>query len=231
MSSAKPPDGGLPTWMPPDAKDQWVYLNSAVQQYSSLHFVRDMLQRLGHRLEMKDAWVELKRFEDVSPRYLVMLTFVTWVSAMRSLPPMGKGIELAVSKTPRELAQCARAVYDAIRVLDPTIRAEQGMTQVTLVELARVARFLEGEVNLIIDMIDFAPLPRKVRAGNAAQVTFVNQMCSCLLRPTGLRRPYSLVATLTNVTFDVSETKDWDAVRVRKCYDSRSRTNKKVGEH
>jgi len=47
-------------------------------------------------------------------------------------------------------------------------------------------------------------------------------MCDLLKQPTG-RRPYTLVAILTNVAFNVPEDKQWDADRVKHCYRSRSR--------
>jgi hypothetical protein len=92
---------------------------------------------------------------------------------------------------------------------------------VTLTELDRVAGFLKSEVEFVDAMINWTPLPRKIRASTAQQVAFVDHMCNRLYQPTG-RRPYALVAILANVTFDVSE--EWNADRVKKCYASRSRS-------
>ena len=70
-----------------------------------------------------------------------------------------------------------------------------------------------------------APLPRKLGAHNADQIAFVNCMCGLPWSRTGSRqRPYSLIAILTNVAFDLPEKKEWDADRVKHCYASRSRS-------
>ena len=138
------------------------------------------------------------------------------------ITPSGAGNVQNAHQTWHELAtQVSRAV-DAIRAVDPSIRIENEITVVTLTELDRVASFLKSEVEFADAMINWTPLPRKIRVHNAREIAFVDHMCKRLWQPTG-RRPYTLVAILANVTFDVPEGKEWDADRVKKCYASRSR--------
>jgi hypothetical protein len=118
----------------------------------------------------------------------------------------------------------ARRIAEEIGALDPTIRVEYGITDATQTELDRVANFFEDDVKLIDALISWTPIPRKSRARKAQQVAFVDHICSQLSQPIG-RRPYTLVAILANVTFDVSEDNQWDADRVKKCYASRSRSD------
>jgi hypothetical protein len=150
----------------------------------------------------------------------VTMTFLSWCSAMR-IRPLGSGSARNTRSPWRELANEARRVADAIRALDPSIRAEEGITDTTQTELDRVVGFLEREEKFVDELIKWTPLPRKSRARNAHQIAFVDHMCDLLWQPIG-RRPYLLVATLTNVTFDVPMEKGWDADKVKKCYSSRS---------
>jgi hypothetical protein len=228
MLSASSPDVDLSPWMSPDAKDTWVHLNSVVQKYRNLHFVRHTLQRLGHRPEMKDVWAELKHFDEVTPGSLLLMAFWAWLSALRT-QPLGRDAVARASRKGHELAELARTLSNAICKLDRTTRTEERITDATLTELKRIAAFVERDAAFVDDMLGVVALPRKIRAKTADQVAFVNHMCSWLWRSTGRRRPYSLVAILTNVTFDVPETKEWDSGRVKKCYASRSRTDKSRG--
>ena len=212
-----------PGWMPSDAQSAWINVYSIAQaRGDEVREVRYMLQRFATRPEMKDAWVELGRFEKITPADLTEGTFLTWCSAMR-VKPIGTTSALGTQAPWREIATYASSVADAIRALDRTILAESGITDATQLELDRVAGFLKREAKLIEALIVLTPLPRKVRARNAHHIAFVNEMCRRLWQANG-RRPYALVAILTNVTFDVSEDKQWYANRVKKCYASRSRS-------
>ena len=204
--------------MPRDARDAWIDLNSVARRIDGLGAVRSMLKRLAHRQAMKDAWAELKYFKNTSPRRLIYTTFLSWSSALRSRGG-GDNIKPQAMQELHELAKSARTVSDRMRAFDH--RTDEGITDATLMELDRVAAFLEREARFVDNLYYFAPLPRKILAHNAHEVAFVNQMCDSLWQANG-RRPYSLVAILTNVTFDVLD-KDWNANRVRKCYNSRSK--------
>jgi hypothetical protein len=223
MSSAKAPIR-LPDWMPSDAKQAWTDLFSVVDREPGGPMRREaryMLQRFVMRSAMEGAWIELARLEEITPSDLVITTFATYISAMRIMPS-GAGPVQNAHQSWHELATQVSRAADAIRTVDPSIRVENGITDVTLTELDRVAGFLKSEVAIVDTMINWTPPPRKIRARKAQQVAFVDHMCNRLWQPTE-RRPYTLVAILANVTFDVSEGKEWDADRVRKCYASRSR--------
>ena len=215
----------LPVWMPSDAQRDWIDLHSIVARGRDSSVRRElqyMLQRFATRPAMEDAWVELARLKKFTPSDLLTRTFLTYSSAFR-IRPLGARRAPNTNPAWREQATQARRVADVIRPLDTTIRVENGITDATQTELDRVANFLEGEVKLIDELISFAPVPRKSRARKAQQVAFVDHMCNQLRQPIG-RRPYTLVAILANVTFDVSEDNEWDADRVKKCYASRSRS-------
>jgi hypothetical protein len=209
--------------MPSDAQSAWINVYSIAQaRGDEVREVRYMLQRFATRPEMKDAWVELGHFEKITPAYLTERTFLIWCSAMR-IKPIGPTSALGIRAPWREIATCASSVADAIRAIDRTILAESGITDTTQLELDRVAGFLKRDAESIEALIVLTPLPRKARARNAHHIAFVNEMCRRLWQANG-RRPYALVAILTNVTFDVSEDNQWDANRVKKCYASRSRS-------
>jgi hypothetical protein len=181
-----------------------------------------MMQRLATRDEMNEVWVELKRFEEVTPSILIAATILTWLSSMRG-QPIGPGSAPTTGPSERDLASWTRAAEDYMRALDPTIRAGGGITDATLTELNRVVAFLERRAAYIDQLVNIAPPPRKARARNAHHIAFVNRMCERLWQPAG-RRPYTLIAILTNVAFDVQDN-EWDADRVKHCYRSRSRRN------
>src|SRR6516165_7471766 len=124
---------------------------------------------------------------------------------------------------PVNLATHARIVAEAMQAEDPEIRTEEGISETTLRELARAAAFFERDADFVYKALTIAPPPRKARARNAHQIAFVNRMCDWLWQRSG-RRPYTLVAILANVVFDVPEHKEWSADRVKHCYRSRSRT-------
>jgi hypothetical protein len=110
-----------------------------------------------------------------------------------------------------------------MQAVHPAIRERGGITDATLTELNRAAAFLDKQAGFIDQLVSIAPLPRKARARNAHQIAFVNRMCERLWQSAG-RRPYTLIAILTNVAFDVQDN-EWDADRVKHCYRSRSRRN------
>jgi hypothetical protein len=184
--------------------------------------VRYMLQRFATRPAMKEAWAELERLKEITPSDLVAYSFLASSSAMR-IKPSGTGPARNVHRPWHELATQAAGIVGALRTIDPSILVEYEITDLTLKELDRVASFFKDDAELVDAMINWTPLPRKIRARNAQQVAFVDHMCNRLWRPTG-RRPYTLVAVLANVIFGVSENKEWDANRVKKCYASRSRS-------
>lgn len=224
MSSAKVPIR-LPDWMPADAKQTWTNLYSIVVRGSGDPVRREaryMLQRFATRPAMEGAWLELARLKTITPSDLVISAFATCFSTMRIKPPSA-GPARNAHQSWHELATQVSRAADAIRAVDPSIRVDNGITDVTLTELDRVAGFLKGEVEFVDAMINWTPLPRKIRARNARQIAFVDHMCNQLWQSNG-RRPYTLVATLANVTFDVSEDEEWDVDRVKKCYASRSRS-------
>jgi hypothetical protein len=216
----------LPDWMPSDAQETWILFYDLLKSDNSAREARYMLQRLATQPMMKDAWAELKYFDGVQPSIVVSATLSTWNSAMRN-HPLGGGAAPNTRRSFRELANCARTVADAMKTVDPATRAENEITDVSLTELNRVATFLNREAALIDKLVNIAPFSRKQRARNAHQIAFVNRMCHLFMQPTG-RRPYTLVAILTNVAFNVPADKQWDADRVKHCYRSRSRN---VREH
>jgi hypothetical protein len=211
----------LPSWMPADAQRTWIDIFSVARR-NRLREARDVLQRLAKRLEMKDAWRELKHFPNRSPGDLVMMTFTIWLCAFRNqllaMAPLHADLSF------RKLAIGARAVANRVLAINPTIRFQEGITDATLAELDRVAACFERDAATWDRLLKIASPPRKARAHNALQVAFVNEACNFLWQPSG-RRPYTLVAILANVTFNVSEHELWDPDRVKKCYASRSRNN------
>ena len=207
----------FPSWFPLDASDAWSIFYSLFSERE----LRYMMQRLATRETMRDAWAELEHFKQVHSGILIVIVILTWLSAMRSRP-RGSDTGPIRSPMPHELATQARTVLNAMQAVDPTIREGKGITDETLTELNRVVIFFEKQAQFIDQLIHSAPLPRKARARNAHHIAFVNRMCERLWQPTG-RRPYKLVAILTNVAFDVPEDRQWDADRVKHCYRSRSR--------
>src|SRR5207302_1850115 len=122
----------------------------------------------------------------------------------------------------RTFAIESRAVANRMRAVDPTIRAAEGITDTTLAELDHVAAYFERNAETWDTLSKIAWPPRKARAKNALQIAFVNAICNFLWRESK-RRPYTLVAILANVVFDVPEDELWDVDRVKKCYASGSR--------
>jgi hypothetical protein len=215
----------FPSSLPPDAQQIWTdYYSLAKASSSSVPFPEalEVLQRLAMRLEMKEAWAELKHFPNVSPSDLIAMTFMVWLLAthnrlLRKFPQFA-------SNRDGELAIMTRKITDALR--DPAIRAEASIADATLRELKCLAAFFERRAENSDVRLRIAPPPTKAGARNADQIAFVYQMCDWQWRQPG-RRPYALVAILANVAFNVSD-KQWDADRVKHCLRSRSR--KKVGQ-
>ena len=182
---------------------------------------RYMVQRLAQRTRMEAVWAELKRFERVTPGFLTWAIYVVWLSAITGTMRLTKGVWAHLMQ--RNLAPHARIVAEAMQAEDPEVRAEEGITDTTLTEVARAAAIYKRRADLLYEALTIAPPPRKARARNAHQIAFVNGMCDVLWQRSG-RRPYTLVAILANVVFDVPEHKEWSADRVKHCYRSRSRT-------
>ena len=223
MSGALRKAINFPAWMPQDAQ---LALTSLYEAISDDPEYRYMLQRIATRDSMKEVWAQ--QFEKISPSILVGWTFFTWLSAMR-IRSVTKSVSKPTKKksgskpNPFEIASQARAVANAVKAVHPEILAANKITEVTRQELDRVATFFERQDDEIRFWIKFTPLPRKRRARNAAQIAFVNRLCNLLWSRMGpRRRPYSLVAILTNVAFDVREREEWYADRVKHCYHSRS---------
>jgi hypothetical protein len=211
----------LPNWLPPDAADAWTTFYGLFQSDDSERELRYMMQRLATREVMKGAWAELEYFKEVHPSVLIAIVILTWLSAMRGRS-LGPGSGPIIGPSPSELATQARTIAGAMQAVHPTIRERKGITDaITLTELNRVT--FEKQSEFIDQLINIAPPPRKTRARNAHHIAFVNCLCARLWQPIG-RRPYKLVALLTNVVFDVRK-KQWDADRVKHCYRSRSRRN------
>jgi len=230
MSSTKAPSReSFPTWLPPDAKKACSVFIPLV----ALQKGRYMLQRLAIRPAMQELWRELKYFPNIDPGSLITLALFGWLSAMRPerrrryAPPSLGPIDTISDHLSDQLPVHARAIADAIRATDPTIRADDGITDATLMELGRVAAFFEGEATLVAELINRVQLPRKAGARNAHQVAFVNHMCGQLWQKVG-RRPYILVSILANTVFDPPEDEQWDEDRVKHCYHSRA-AKKPVG--
>jgi hypothetical protein len=217
----------FPLWVPEDAR-------ATLSRFYNITFseldCRYMLQRLAMRHCMQEAWGRLKCFE-ISPDVLVTLTFTIWLSAGR-MGQLGSKSQLRKARQKllaqpaySEITQQAHAVAEAIEAADPQIRAANEITDATLQELRRVANFFKRADNDINFWHGIAPFPRKLGAHNADQIEFVNCMCGLPWSRTGSRQqPYSLIAILTNVAFDLPEEEAWDADRVKHCYASRSRS-------
>jgi hypothetical protein len=210
----------FPRWVPSDAQECVEIFYKICED--GFREVRYMLQRVATRPQMRNVWAELKHFKEFKPDRLVTWTFLTWLFARKDRP-LGQSSK-PIEPTYRELAWLARIVARAVASIDPTIGVENEITDTTLTELCRVANFFRREAeemdrvrNLLINTV---PPPRKKRAQNADQIAFVNGMCDLLSNPPRRRRPYALVANLTNVAFDVPEDKGWNANRVKKCYRS-----------
>jgi len=225
MSGALRKAINFPAWVPQDAQ---LALTSLYEAISDDREYRYMLQRIATRDPMKEVWA--RQFEKISPSMLVGWTFFTWFSATRI-----RSVTKSVSKATKEksgsepnafeIASHAHAVENAVKAVHPEILAANKITDVTLQELNRVATFFERLHAEDLFWIKFAPLPRKRRARNADQIAFVNHLCDLLWSRMAPRlRPYSLVAILTNVAFDVPDGGEWDADRVKHCYASRSRS-------
>jgi len=219
----------FPAWVPQDARVALTTLYDATQDYEC----RSMLHRIATRYSMEEVWA--RPLEELCPSILVTWTYLMWLSAT-NIRPVHKSIskssrskstpvrESAAEPSPFEIASQARAVASAVKAFHPKILAANKISEVTQQELDRVARFFERQTDDIRFWVKFAPPPRKVRARNAHQIAFVNGLCDLLWSRIGpRRRPHSLVAILTNVSFDVTESKEWDADRVKHCYQSRSR--------
>jgi hypothetical protein len=216
----------FPRWVPKDAQEAVTSLYEAVE--SDLECCCT-LRRIATHDYMKEVWAQ--QFKNISPDMLVWVTFLTWNSARR-IPLMHIPVstaapvrESASEANPFEIASQARAVAKALKAIDLEILAANKLTEATQQELDRVAAFFDRQGDELRFWIKFATPQRKVRAHNADQIAFVNRLCSHLWSRIGLRRrPYSLIAILTNVAFDVPAHRLWDADRVKHCYRSRSRS-------
>ena len=204
----------LPGWVPSEARETWFLF---FELSESVREARHMLKRLATWEIMKEAWTELKYFEGVQPSIVVARTFSTWLSAMRYRPLTGAIPKICPSF--QELADHARILANGVRKIHPATRLENGIANAWLGELDRVATFFEREAGSMDKVLNVARFSRKRNARNAHQIAFVNRMCDLFMQRTG-RRPYTLVAILANVAFDVAA--DWDADRVKHCYRSRS---------
>jgi hypothetical protein len=216
----------FPVWVPEGAR-------AALSRFYNITFseldCRYMLQRLATHHSMQEAWTQLKCFEKITPDVLVTLTFTIWLSARR-MGHLGSKSRLRrarkkLSELPShsKITRQAHTIAEKIEVLDPQIRALEGITNKTLQELWRVANFFKREDDEINFWVGIARLPRKLGAHKADQIAFVN--CMCDRSWTGSRRrPYSLIALLTNVAFGLPEKEEWDANGVRKCYCSRTQS-------
>jgi hypothetical protein len=217
----------FPFWVPEDARAP---LNRFYDLTYSDRDCRYMLQRLATRHSMEEAWTQLISFEKITPDVLVTWTFAIWLSARRvgqlgsksQLPKVRK--KLSAPPQYSEITRQAHVILEEVEALNPKIRAANEITTATRQELRRVANFLKREDDEINFWLGIARLPRKLRAHNMDQIAFVNCMCGLSWSRTDSRQqPYSLVAILTNVAFDVPEKKEWNADRVKHCYASRSR--------
>src|SRR5215475_14520354 len=208
----------LPNWMPSDAHHISTVLFAVIRDSGNpMPEARDMLQRLTTRLEMKDAWRELRHFPNCDASSLVMMTLIIWLCAHQNRV-LAKAPHLADSSW-RTFAIEARALANRMRAVDAT---DEGITDTTLVELDRVAAYFGRNAEAWDALQKIARPPRKARSRNALEIAFLNTLCASLWRPTA-RRPYKLVATLTNVAFDVHPENLWDADKVKKCYASRKK--------
>jgi hypothetical protein len=123
----------------------------------------------------------------------------------------------------RERAIHARAVANETRAVHPTIRAKEGITDVTLAELGRVAAFFEREAKLFDGLRQIAPPPHKLRSPKAEQYAFVYSMCDLYGRGASRRQPYRLVAILANVVYNLPVDAQWDEDRVKHLLYARTR--------
>jgi hypothetical protein len=223
----------FPVWVPEDARATLSTFYNLLSDRDCL-FERDcrfMLRRLATRHSMQEAWTRLIFFEKITPDVLVTLTYWFWLSARR-MGHLGSKSRLRKARKKdseppsySDKTQQAHAVVAATEALGPFIRAANEITDVTLQELKRVANSLEREDDALNSELKIVPLPRKLGAHNADQIAFVNRMCDLSWSGTGSRRrPYTLIALLTNVAFNLREKKEWDANRVAHCYASRSRS-------
>jgi hypothetical protein len=216
----------FPAWVPQDVQ---IAVTTFYDLVHSDRECRYMLQRIGTRQSMKEVWAQ--QFEKFFPSTLVTWTFLAWHSAQR-IRLMQKSVskrtatgESAYVSSPSEIASRARAVANEVKALHSEILAANKITEVTQQELDRVATFFERQADEVRFWHEFATPPRKARARNADQVAFVNRLCSLPWSFIGHRsRPYSVVAILTNAAFDVPRDREWDADRVKHCYQSRSRS-------
>jgi hypothetical protein len=213
----------FPVWVPQDARAAFITF------YDLTYSDRDcryMLQRLATRTSMQEAWTLRIRFQ---PDDLVTLTFMTWLSSRR-LRQLGSKSRLRKARkilsTPppySQTTQQALAIAGAVEAVHPQIQAANKITGVTWQELGRIANFFKRQDDEVNFWVGLATLPRKLGARNADQVSFVNRMCDLLWSRSGSRRrPYALIAILTNVAFDLPEKAEWNADRVKHCYRSRS---------
>ena len=216
----------FPVWVPEDARAAFITL------YDLTYSDRDcryMLQRLASCTSMQEVWTERIRFEEIKCDDLVALTFLIWLSSTR-LSKLGSRSRLRKARkilsTPPpygQITQQALVIAKAAEAIDPQIRAANKITEQTREELSRVASFFVRQDDEVNFWVGVAPLPRKLGARNADQVSFVNRMCDLAWSRSGSRRrPYALIAVLTNVAFDLPEKAEWDADRVKHCYRSRS---------
>jgi hypothetical protein len=209
----------LPPWMPPDAQQRWVALYSDIQESNpSTPFPEALkvLQRIATWPEMRNAWSELKHFANVSPSDLMSTTFSVWLCT--TLTRHHKYSRKYLKRYIKLAAITHIATYEL--QVSPV---EASITPLN--ELKRVATFFERRVNTFQAMLRMAPPPPKVGAHNAAEIAFLRGMCKWLGQRSRRRRPYNLVAILTNVAFDVWE---WDSDKVKKnCLRAWSRRSKR----
>jgi hypothetical protein len=190
-------------WVPPDAQRMWTHIRSVAQGGDWHPEALKLLQRLATWPEMKNVWEQLKYFPDVSPNDLMWVTFRVWNCATLTRDHKSKSYRTLAAGTRREINELQTTVG----------LAEAGITDATLNELKRVATFFERRADVFRAMRRIAEPPKKVGAHNSAEIAFLRRMCSWLGKHSGRRRPYILVANLTNVAFGVSK---WDADKVKK---------------
>jgi hypothetical protein len=209
----------FPDWVPPDAQQTWTDICSVLNSAGNpLPEARDVLRRLATRLEMREAWEELKHFKPHSN--LIMAAFSTWLCAIynriASLAPQ----HATLGRAERKRAIRARAIANEMRAVHPTIRAEEGITDVTLAELDRVAAFFERQAKFVGGLRKIAPPPYKRKSPKAEQYAFIYSLCDGYGRASR-RRPYRLVAILANVVYNVRDAQ-WDEDRVKHLLRARS---------
>jgi len=217
----------FPSWVPLDAQSICTDFYSVAQGSSDLiPEALEVLQRLAMRIEMKDAWTELKHFADVNPSDLMLWTFLVWLLATRNRL-LRKYPHFKPDHDDLKLASMARVVTDALRT-HPAILTEASITETTLRGLERVAAVYERRAKNSDVLLRIAPPPKKAGASNADQIAFVYEMCKWLGRKAGTRRPYILVAILANVVFNASTDEQWDPDKVKQLL--RRKVSKKVGQ-